>query len=105
MIAKKVKEILKSKFGLMRVEDDMVLDWDLALDESDFVELVMAFIIIKKLPEKGSLAYIALFWRRLHIFYFRFRLTFAEKIPSWAEKSYMPSYLLAVAIMERIPTP
>ena len=26
----------------MRVEDDMVLDWDLALDELDFVELVMA---------------------------------------------------------------
>ncbi len=42
MIAKKVKEILKSKLGLMRVEDDMVLDWDLGLDELDFVELVMA---------------------------------------------------------------
>lgn len=42
MIAKKVKEILKSKFGLMRVEDDMLLDLDLALDELDLVELVIA---------------------------------------------------------------
>ena len=41
-MAQKVKEILKSKFGLMRVEDDMLLDWDLALDELDFVELAMA---------------------------------------------------------------
>ena len=37
-------------------------------------------------------------------FHFKFRLIFAEKMPSSAMKSYMPSYLLATEITERMPT-
>lgn len=61
-------------------------------------------IIIKKLPIEGSLAQIAVFWHRL-LLYFKLRLILAVKIPSSAEKSYIPSYLFVVVITERMPTP
>ena len=62
------------------------------------------FIIIKKLPDLGSLAHFAYLWHKLRI-YSRFKMTFAEKIPFSAVKSYIPSYLLMVAITELMPMP
>lgn len=61
-------------------------------------------IISKKLPNWGV-------WHNLQIFginftfYCRFRVTFAEKIPSSTEKSYIPSYLFATAITDWMPMP
>ena len=37
--------------------------------------------------------------------YIKFKLTFAQKTPSSAVKSYIPSYLFVVEITERIPMP
>ena len=41
MIRKKLNEILKKEFGLARVEDDMSLMFDLALDYVECLELIM----------------------------------------------------------------
>ena len=41
MIAKKVKEVLKKEFGLMHVDESMLLEYDLALDYVDRLELLM----------------------------------------------------------------
>ena len=60
---------------------------------------------MKKTPLKGEFGVDCMFFGADCIFQIRFKLTFAEKVPSSAVKSYMPSYLFVVEITERIPTP
>ena len=59
----------------------------------------------KKTPQNGEFVVDCMFFGADCTFYIKFKLIFAEKIPSSAEKSYIPSYLVAVEITERIPTP
>ena len=70
-----------------------------------FAKIISRYHYTKNLPKMGRLAQIVCFWARIAASYFKFRLTFAEKMPSSAEKSYIPSYLFVVAITERMPTP